>query len=120
MDDRIQTLAQFYPYYLGEHRNGACRICHFVGSSTVLFLIGWLLWTGNWSLAWVLPFAGYGPAWFGHGVFEKNKPATFKYPLWSFLSDWIMMKDMLTGRLPFLGELDPEVYATGETSTTSP
>ena len=120
MEERIQTLAEFYPYYLGEHRNGACRLCHLAGSSTVLFLIGWLSWTGNWQLAWVLPLAGYGPAWFGHGVFEKNKPATFKYPLWSFISDWIMMKDMLTGKLPFTGELAPEAYAAGYPSTNTP
>ncbi|HWS40494.1 MAG TPA: DUF962 domain-containing protein, partial [Arenimonas sp.] len=44
---------------------------------------------------------GYGFAWVGHFVFEKNKPATFKHPLYSFVSDWIMYKDILTGKIPF-------------------
>ena len=52
-----------------------------------------------WLLA--MPVAGYGFAWVGHFIFEKNRPATFQYPLYSFLGDWVMLKDMLTGRIRF-------------------
>ena len=107
MAERIQTLREFYPYYLQEHSNPWCRWCHFAGSSTVLGLLGWMAATGSWGQIWVCLLAGYGPAWFGHGVFEKNKPATFKYPLFSFASDWIMMKDMVTGKLPLFESLKP-------------
>lgn len=109
-ETRIQSFREFYPYYLSEHRNGACRVCHFVGSSLVLGLLGYVLLGGPWQLAMALPFAGYGPAWVGHFFFEKNRPATFTYPRWSFLADWVMMKDIVTGRLPLLGELPPQAY----------
>ena len=48
-----------------------------------------------------MPVAGYGFAWVGHFVFEKNRPATFQYPLYSLLGDWVMFKDMLTGKIRF-------------------
>ena len=70
----------------------------------------WSLVTGRWSLLLLLPLLGYGPAWFGHMVFERNKPATFGYPLYSLACDWIMMKDLITGRLPLLGPLPVESY----------
>lgn len=110
-DARIQTFREFYPYYLSEHRNGACRACHFFGSSLVLTLLGVSVVTQSWLLALLLPFAGYGPAWVGHFVFEKNRPATFTYPGWSLLADWVMMKDILSGRVPLLGELPAHHYS---------
>lgn len=90
---------QFYPYYLKEHRNKTCRRLHFVGSSLVLLVIGLTLFTAQYALLWLLPIIGYGFAWVGHFFFEKNKPATFKYPFYSLLGDWVMFKDMLTGKI---------------------
>jgi hypothetical protein len=104
-DARIQTFREFYPYYLSEHRNGACRVCHFLGSSLVLTLLGYGIATSTWWLGILMPGAGYGPAWIGHYVFEKNRPATFTYPAWSLLADWVMMKDIVIGRVPLFGEL---------------
>ena len=98
---RFNSLAEFYPFYLAEHQNLTCRRLHFAGSSLVLgCLAAWLL-TGQWFWFPMAFLGGYGFAWFGHFVFEKNKPATFKYPLYSFASDWIMYKDILTGKIPF-------------------
>lgn len=90
---------EFYPYYLAEHRNPHCRLLHFIGSSLVLLLIALVLFTQQWIYAWALPVIGYGFAWLGHFLFEKNKPATFKHPWYSFLGDWVMYKEILTGRL---------------------
>ena len=98
---RFKSLAEFYPFYLSEHQNLTCRRLHFAGSSLVLgCLAAWLL-TGQWYWFQLAFLCGYGFAWFGHFVFEKNKPATFKHPLYSFVSDWIMYKDILTGKIPF-------------------
>ena len=95
------SFAEFYPYYLQEHSNDTCRRLHYVGSLLVLSILGYALFTQQFTLLLALPFAGYGFAWVGHFVFEKNKPATFKYPLYSFMGDWVMLKDAFTGRIRF-------------------
>ena len=99
--ERYQSFAEFYPYYLQEHSNDVCRRLHYVGSLLVLSILGYALFTQQWLWLLALPFAGYGFAWVGHFVFEKNKPATFKYPLYSFMGDWVMLKDAFTGRIRF-------------------
>ncbi len=102
MTSRISSFREFYPYYLAEHRDRTCRRLHFVGSSLVLALVALVLF-GALSAWWLLalPLIGYGFAWIGHFGFEKNRPATFSYPLYSFLGDWVMFRDMLTGRIRF-------------------
>ena len=98
---RFTSFAEFYPYYLQEHSNDVCRRLHYVGSLLVLSILGYALFTQQWLWLLALPFAGYGFAWVGHFVFEKNRPATFKYPLWSLMGDWVMLKDAFTGRIRF-------------------
>jgi hypothetical protein len=98
---RFNTLAEFYPFYLAEHQNLTCRRLHFVGSSLVLGCLAALILTGQWFWLPMAFLCGYGFAWVGHFAFEKNKPATFKHPFYSFVSDWIMYKDILTGKIPF-------------------
>jgi hypothetical protein len=98
---RFTTFAEFYPFYLGEHRNATCRVLHFVGSWCVLITLALLAYTGRWAYAWVLPVMGYGFAWVGHFAFEKNRPATFKHPLYSFAGDWVMWWQLLIGKLKF-------------------
>lgn len=98
---RFQSFAEFYPYYLQEHSNDTCRRLHYVGSLLVLYILGYALFTQQWLWLLALPLAGYGFAWVGHFAFEKNKPATFKYPLYSFMGDWVMLRDALTGRIRF-------------------
>jgi hypothetical protein len=99
--DSFSSFEQFYPYYLSEHSNLTCRRLHFVGSSLVLVVLAWILATASWAMIWLLPVLGYGFAWVGHFFFEKNKPATFTYPLYSFMGDWVMFKDILTGKIRF-------------------
>ena len=96
----FSSFAEFYPYYLEEHRNKVCRRLHLVGSIIVLSVLCTALLNQHWALLWLLPVIGYGFAWVGHFFFEKNKPATFKHPLYSFIGDWVMAKDLLIGRIP--------------------
>jgi hypothetical protein len=82
-----------------EHSSPACRALHFVGSTLVLVVIAAAAVTQNWWLLLAAPVVGYGFAWIGHFAIEKNKPASFKYPLWSFVADWKMWAMMLVGRM---------------------
>jgi hypothetical protein len=98
---KYTTFREFYPFYLSEHSNRTCRRLHFVGSTFVLVCLALLVTTGNaWWFAAAL-VAGYGFAWIGHFGFEKNRPASFKQPLYSFMGDWVMYKEIWTGRIPF-------------------
>ncbi|XLZ68306.1 DUF962 domain-containing protein [Massilia sp. SR12] len=99
METRFQTFKEFYPFYLQEHANSTCRRLHFVGSSIVLLLVAVVMITGELKLLWLLPVVGYGFAWVGHFFFEHNRPATFQYPFFSLMGDWVMFRDMLTGRI---------------------
>lgn len=86
----------FYPFYLSQHQNKICRLLHYVGSFAVLFMLTYCLYTEQWTQLLWLPVIGYGFAWLGHFFFEKNRPATFSYPLYSFVADWVMLWDMLS------------------------
>jgi len=98
---RYASFAEFYPFYLSEHADRTCRRLHFVGTSLGLACLATAVVTLNawWVLAGLL--MGYAFAWAGHYVFEKNRPATFTYPLWSFMGDWVMWSEILRGRIRF-------------------
>jgi len=100
-EQRYTSFAEFYPYYLQEHSNSTCRRLHFAGTTLGLMIIAYLVVTGTLALLVAWPRVGYGFAWVGHFFFEHNKPATFRYPRWSLMGDFVMFKDMLTGRVPF-------------------
>lgn len=95
------SFAEFYPFYLSEHSNRTCRRLHFIGSSLVIVVVLVALFTGQPSWLWLMPMFGYGCAWIGHYGFEKNRPATFKHPLYSLLGDWVMYGQMLRGKVSF-------------------
>ncbi|MCK8121735.1 MULTISPECIES: DUF962 domain-containing protein [Pseudoalteromonas] len=97
----FNSFKAFYPYYLKEHRNVTCRRLHFIGSLLVLMVIISALLSQKFALLWLLPVIGYGFAWVGHFFFEKNRPATFKHPFYSLWGDWVMFKDILTGKIKF-------------------
>ncbi|UAA38299.1 DUF962 domain-containing protein [Paraneptunicella aestuarii] len=101
MSQNYKSFAEFYPFYLSEHSDKTCRRLHFIGSCFVLAVLAWVFTTQQWTGLIALPFIGYGFAWIGHFFFEKNKPATFTYPLYSFWGDWVMFKDILTGKIKF-------------------
>lgn len=98
--NKFHSFAEFYPYYLSEHQHPTCRRLHLLGSLLVVATLLWAVFSASPMLLWALPLIGYGFAWIGHFFFEKNRPATFRHPLYSFIGDWVMAKDMLTGRLP--------------------
>ena len=101
MSERIASFDEFYPFYLSQHADRMCRRTHFIGSTLALACIAMALITGR---LWWVPAAlaaGYGGAWIGHFFFEKNRPASFAQPLYSFRADWIMYWQMLTGTLTF-------------------
>ena len=91
----------FYAFYLKEHSNTTCRRLHFLGSTLSLICLAMLAITGKPQYFLCGLLCGYGCAWLGHLVFEKNKPASFKRPLYSFMGDWVMYKDMWTGKIKF-------------------
>ena len=97
--NRFESFREFYPFYLGEHQNVVCRRLHFIGTGLVIATALYVLATGKWLLALLLPVFGYSLAWVGHFFFERNKPATFKYPLYSLLADFVMFKDILLRRI---------------------
>ena len=99
--ERFQSFAAFYPHYIHEHSNRTCRRIHVVGSALVLVVLVLAIATLNpwWLLA--MPLVGYGFAWVGHFFFEKNRPATFRYPLWSLMGDWRMFWETVSGQRRF-------------------
>ena len=101
MKKKYRTFRAFYPYYLSEHRNRTCRRLHFAGTSLALVCLGLLMASLNpwWLLAGLV--CGYACAWVGHFLFEKNRPATFKYPFYSFAGDWVMYAQIWSGRIKF-------------------
>jgi hypothetical protein len=95
-EKKYKTFWAFYPYYLTEHQDVTSRTLHFIGTGIVIGLFITFLITLNWRYFVAIPLAGYGFAWFGHFFFEKNKPATFQYPLYSLGSDFVMFWHIIT------------------------
>jgi len=95
----FRSFEEFWPYYVSEHSVPACRTLHFIGTTLALFVLIAALMIGNYWLLLAVPVVGYGLAWVGHFFIEKNRPATFKYPLWSLFGDVKMYGLILTGRM---------------------
>lgn len=98
---KYSSFAEFYPFYLSEHSHRSCRRLHFVGTSLSLgFAINAVIGANPWWWLAAL-LVGYGFAWVGHFGFEKNRPASFKQPVYSFLGDWKMWWQILSGKIAF-------------------
>jgi hypothetical protein len=98
-DEPIKTYAEFWDFYVQEHAQPLTRLLHFVGTVLSFVLLVWIIRRGNWIYLPLCLVVGYGFAWFAHFFVEHNKPATFKYPFWSFISDYKMVWLMLTGKM---------------------
>jgi hypothetical protein len=101
MREHYENFDAFYPDYLAEHANRTNRRLHFIGTSIAVALVASALWTGQWWLIALAFVQGYAWAWVGHFFFEHNKPATFQYPWKSYLGDWRMWWETLTGKIAF-------------------
>jgi hypothetical protein len=99
MADRPQSYAEFWLYYLREHRAPATRVVHYAGSLLTLACLALAIAERDWRFLLAMPFAGYGFAWVAHFGIEHNKPATFGHPFWSLVSDYRMLGLWLAGRL---------------------
>lgn len=100
-EKKFKSLKEFYPFYLTEHRNLTSRVLHFIGTGLVVLSVFTGILFHEWRFIIATPFLGYGFAWVGHFFFEKNKPATFEYPLFSLASDFLLFWDLLSGNQPF-------------------
>ncbi len=96
---RFASFHDFYVFYLREHSSCVSRRLHVIGTALALLLVLGALVTQEWTLLWGVPIAGYALAWAGHFFFEKNRPATFRHPLYSLRGDFTMLRDMLVGRI---------------------
>jgi hypothetical protein len=106
-----KSFQEFWPHYVAEHRKSSTRLLHLLGTFAAIAALVFFIVSGRW---WLFPLAlipGYGFAWIGHFFIEKNKPATFHYPLWSFMGDYKMIWLMLTGRMS--NEVNAQTGRTG-------
>ena len=96
---KFTSFKKFYPYYLSEHKNKINKLLHVIGSLFALFFLSIIIFFQEYHLLPLSLLFGYFFAWVGHFIFEKNKPATFKYPIYSLMGDWVMLKDILLGKI---------------------
>ena len=99
MDREYRSFTDFWPFYLREHSRPRTRALHYAGTTLVVAIALFAAFSGRWFWLLAIPLAGYGFAWFAHFAVEKNRPATFTYPLWSLAADFRMWWLWLTGRL---------------------
>lgn len=113
MEQRIKSFEEFYPYYLREHKEPGTRRSHFLGTSFFISLFFYAILSGwYWGILVGITLA-YAMAWVGHYFIEKNKPATFRYPLWSLMSDFKLYFEILSGKESFTSGTDDRLSEDG-------
>lgn len=95
----FKSFDEFWPFYLGEHRKPLTRWMHFAGMTMVLTVLAYAVDFHAWKILILIPIVGYAPAWIGHFLVEKNRPATFLYPIRSLVCDFMLFSFMITGRI---------------------
>ena len=99
MGTNYKDFNEFWPFYVREHSKKGTRTLHFIGTTALFIFLTASIWNGSvWSLIGGI-FSAYACAWTGHFLIEKNRPATFHYPLLSLMGDFKMYAFMLTGRM---------------------
>ncbi len=97
----FRNFEEFYPFYLGEHADRTSRRLHVIGTSAAVLQMLAAVLTREPLLLLSALVTGYGFAWVGHYMFEKNRPATFKHPLYSLRGDFRMAREVFSGRIPW-------------------
>ena len=87
---KYDSFSDFWPYYLAEHAQAVNRIIHVTGTTLAGGFLVYAIISGQYNFLWLVPLIGYGFAWLGHFFVERNRPATFRYPLYSLLGDFKM------------------------------
>ena len=100
-EERIATYQEFWGFYVREHSKPLTRALHLIGTVLGLSLLAYVVAIGRWYFFPVFFVVGYVFAWFAHFAFEKNRPATFHQPIYSFMGDWKMFWQILTGQMAF-------------------
>ena len=98
-EKKYKSFWSFYPYYLTEHSDLTNRTLHFIGTAGLFAILVAAIALQKWWMLALIPVFGYGFAWVGHFFIEKNRPATFTYPLYSLASDFVMFWHTLTGQI---------------------
>lgn len=98
-EKKYTSFWSFYPYYLTEHGDRLNRTLHFAGTACLFIILAISIILQKWWMLALIPICGYGFAWAGHFFIEKNKPATFTYPLYSLGSDFVMFWHIITGQI---------------------
>jgi hypothetical protein len=96
---KFNSFSEFWPHYVAEHSQSTTRMLHLIGTSVGIACVVYFIVSGRW---WLFPLGlipGYGAAWISHFFIEKNRPATFQHPLWSFMGDYKMIGMMLSGKM---------------------
>ncbi|AYO57863.1 hypothetical protein CO230_06830 [Chryseobacterium sp. 6424] len=101
MSERIKTYQEFYIYYLSQHQKTATKILHFIGIMIVLGVVAYVLASGKERFLWYIAIVGYGLPLLSHYTFERNTPTAFRYPLWTFISDFKMFFELIFGKTKF-------------------
>ena len=97
--NKFNSFSEFYPFYLSEHKKKLTKIFHATGSTIVIFIILFSIYNNSYKYLYFTPITGYGFAWFSHFFIEKNKPATFKYPIYSLRADFVMFGHIILGKI---------------------
>ena len=98
MEKRYTNFKDFYPYYLSEHSHKTTKLLHFIGTSISLYFLFNFFRTFDFVYIILSLLSGYVFAWISHFFIEKNKPATFKYPFYSFIGDHLMFVEIIMGK----------------------
>jgi hypothetical protein len=99
IEERYKSFTEFWPFYVSEHSRPGTRVLHFIGTILATAFLIYFIASGRWWLFLLAFVPGYAFAWLAHFLVEKNRPATFKYPLWSLVADYKMFGLMLTGKM---------------------
>ena len=101
MSEPIKNFKEFYPYYLSQHSKKLTRMLHFLGTLLMFAVIVFVLQSGKERFLWYLPIFGLGISALSHYIFEKNKPTSFQYPVFTLIGDFKMFFELLIGKEKF-------------------